>query len=498
MKRSQESSGDETRQTQKTKTENKAEVRSSPIYLTTIEDLPSEENVDTVGLRDLIGLEDMVSMFQFNFMFTLPFILEKLHPRARSVVNSYFIYGRKPIGDDHTGDMLRAEREAFGSKQNITIDGETLMNAYATHHTKMMVLFFKTKDGEEEAQVVIHTANLIEFDWSNMTQGVWKSPRLKLKSRGESTNSDSSSVGIKFGNDFLKYLRKYRNKSAKLAAEMISKYDFSPVEAIFVASAPGNYNTNDPEYGQWGIVKLQKEIAKFSKSSENGTESRTGYVVAQVSSIATLGATDSYLGPIVTNALNGRPFFDKVTEKTSPLKLIFPSVEDVADSLEGYVSGSSIHFKRQSAPQLKQLEYMKLLLHRWHALKAGRQRCAPHIKTYTKVINNGQELEWLLLTSANLSKHAWGTVNKTKANHWIQSWECGVLIHANAFRGKNNSLVPVYKSNNSNVEGQKDKNTICVRMPYDLPLQKYTPRDVIWSANENYTEPDWRGNKWIL
>jgi hypothetical protein len=41
-----------------------------------------------------------------------------------------------------------------------------LESAYGTHHTKMMLLLYTTG-----MRIVVHTANLIEKDWHQKTQG---------------------------------------------------------------------------------------------------------------------------------------------------------------------------------------------------------------------------------------------------------------------------------------------------------------------------------------
>ena len=50
--------------------------------------------------------------------------------------------------------------------------------------------------------------------------------------------------------------------------------------------------------------------------------------------------------------------------------------------------------------------------------QAGRQRAAPHMKTYgryAEVPGQGTQLAWLLLGSHNLSKAAWGALQKSGA-----------------------------------------------------------------------------------
>jgi len=52
----------------------------------------------------------------------------------------------------------------------------------------------------------------------------------------------------------------------------------------------------------------------------------------------------------------------------------------------------------------------------------------PHIKTYARISPDGTKLGWFLLTSANLSKAAWGKLNKNHDRVTVMSWEAGVLF----------------------------------------------------------------------
>ena len=47
-------------------------------------------------------------------------------------------------------------------------------------------------------------------------------------------------------------------------------------------------------------------------------------------------------------------------------------------------------------------------------------------QTYTRIDND--EISWFLLTSANLSKAAWGTLQKQGNQLMIRNYELGVLI----------------------------------------------------------------------
>lgn len=56
----------------------------------------------------------------------------------------------------------------------------------------------------------------------------------------------------------------------------------------------------------------------------------------------------------------------------------------------------------------------------------------PHIKTYTRIYHDEEKnktlVAWHLLTSANLSRAAWGEYQKNKTQMYIKSFELGVFF----------------------------------------------------------------------
>lgn len=79
---------------------------------------------------------------------------------------------------------------------------------------------------------------------------------------------------------------------------------------------------------------------------------------------------------------------------STPMALVWPTVEDVRTSVAGYVSGSSMPFsKKNNKP------FMRRLFHKWKAEACGRQRHMPHMKSYLRQ-KDGQ-IAWALITSAN-------------------------------------------------------------------------------------------------
>lgn len=72
---------------------------------------------------------------------------------------------------------------------------------------------------------------------------------------------------------------------------------------------------------------------------------------------------------------------------------------------------------------------------RWKSEAAGRQVLMPHIKTYTRIYGDEYKMiAWHLLTSANLSRAAWGEYQKDRTQLHIKSYELGVFLCPSLFQ----------------------------------------------------------------
>jgi tyrosyl-DNA phosphodiesterase 1 len=143
---------------------------------------------------------------------------------------------------------------------------------------------------------------------------------------------------------------------------------------------------------------------------------------------------------------------------------------------------------------------MRPLLRQWHGVTAGRDRAAPHIKTYGRITNNNT-FDWFLLTSANLSKPAWGTQEGKPLGLRIRSYETGVLFDPSLW-GEKAVMVPTIKSDIPSEEQVKwarengYKVVVGIRVPWDLPFKKYDADDAPWVKNRSYEGTDWLGESW--
>ncbi|KAJ9520591.1 hypothetical protein QJQ45_007473 [Haematococcus lacustris] len=96
--------------------------------------------------------------------------------------------------------------------------------------------------------------------------------------------------------------------------------------------------------------------------------------------------------------------------------------KEVRDSLEGWAAGGSIPGKAANI----QSSLVRPLYSRLDLQALGRQRAMPHIKTYCR-FEQGGRLAWVLLTSHNMSKPAWGELVQGGSQLLVRSYELGVL-----------------------------------------------------------------------
>lgn len=222
---------------------------------------------------------------------------------------------------------------------------------FGTHHSKMMVLFRR----DDTAQVIIHTANMIAKDWTNMTNGVWTSPMLARRAAGD----DACCVGARFKRDLLSYLRSYdgRRPTCGPLVEQLAQYDFSGVRAALIASVPGRHDAHDQSGTAWGWVALKRCLQSVPCAPGDAE------IAVQVSSIATLGAKDDWLRKTLFGALGKSSSEQRAGGQT--FCVVFPTADEVRQSLDGYASGGSIHTKVQSRQQAQQLQYLRRMLCHW-------------------------------------------------------------------------------------------------------------------------------------
>ncbi|KAJ6786733.1 hypothetical protein PWT90_01989 [Aphanocladium album] len=476
------------------------EVIPSPFRLTWIRDLDEDSNKDAVTLADLVSDPLISECWNFNYLHDIEFLMEAFDFDTRPHVQVHVVHGFWKREDENRTALAR-QASKF---PNVKIHVAPMPEMFGTHHSKMLVLFRR----DDTAQVIIHTANMISKDWTNMTNAVWISPILpelvKTEEAMTSPEGMAQGSGERFKVDLLNYLEAY-DKMRPTCTALVGKlksFDFSAIKGSLIASVPGTHKTHEVADGtHWGWDAMARALRQVP------CQPGKSKVTVQISSIATLGATDAWLHGTLFKALSKE---QDVAAAPPEFKVIFPTADEIRASLDGYKSGGSIHTKRQSKQQEMQLKYLQPVFHHWMAddeskagsrfRDAGRDRAAPHIKTYIRS-NEDETLDWALVTSANMSKQAWGEAAKPTGEFRIASWEIGVLVWPSLF--KDDAVMKAcFKSDVTEPlqeRGSKGRGCTVVgfRMPYSLPLRKYGEDELPWFATESHLEEDCLGEQWL-
>ncbi|KAK1260165.1 hypothetical protein QJS04_geneDACA019126 [Acorus gramineus] len=301
--------------------------------------------------------------------------------------------------------------------QNWIFHKPPLPISYGTHHSKAMLLVYP-----QGVRIIIHTANLIYVDWNNKTQGLWMQD-FPWK------DEQNLSKGCSFESDLVDYLNALkwpefsvdipRIGRSNINASFFKKFDYSSATVRLIASIPG-YHTGS-NLKKWGHMKLRTVLEQniFDKQFCGSP------LVYQFSSLGSLD--EKWMAELALSMSSGS------SDKKEPLGLgkpliIWPTVEDVRCSLEGYAAGNAVPSPQKNVEK----DFLKKYWARWKASHTGRCRAMPHIKTFARY--NGQNLAWFLLTSANLSKAAWGALQKNNSQLMIRSYELGVLFMPSVIR----------------------------------------------------------------
>jgi tyrosyl-DNA phosphodiesterase-1 len=213
--------------------------------------------------------------------------------------------------------------------------------------------------------------------------------------------------------------------------------------------------------------------------------------------------------------------YGRVSKNRIPLqneiRIVWPTVEEIKNSVEGYHGGGSVCGKAKNVS----LEFLQPLYRRWSNVGKNplqTSRHVPHIKTFLQPSHDGRSIEWLCLTSHNLSIAAWGQVQKRSKNQstdekilFIRHWELGVFISAATLArgdGKQVRIVPLADHENDNTgviclnsddEDGQDYDVIRVPLPYSLHTPAYDNKGNPWTDDPVlHQQPDAFGRHGLL
>ncbi|KAL1355456.1 hypothetical protein HN51_007488 [Arachis hypogaea] len=459
----------------------------STFRLLRVQQLPPWANTSCVATDDVIQGDILVAILS-NYMVDLDWLVPAC-PALLKVPHVLVIHGES----DGRVDYLKRSKPT-----NWILHKPPLPISFGTHHSKAMFLVYP-----HGIRVIVHTANLIYVDWNNKTQGLWMQD-FPWK------DQNSLSKGSVFENDLVEYLSmlKWPEFSVKLPSlgnfsicpSFFKKFDYSDAMVRLIASVPGYHSGAGMK--KWGHMKLRSLLQECTFDDDF----KKSPLIYQFSS---LGSLDEKWMAELTSSMSAGLSEDKTPLGLGEPQIIWPTVEDVRCSLEGYAAGNAIPSPFKNVEKA----FLKKYWAKWKADHTGRSRAMPHIKTFTRY--SGQNLAWFLLTSANLSKAAWGTLQKNNTQFMIRSYELGVLFLPTMLKRGGGGF-----SCTSNVTQTEDKYevkkaklvslsglrreqthstsqlTIPLPVPYELPPQPYSSQDVPWSWDRRYSKKDVYGQVW--
>jgi tyrosyl-DNA phosphodiesterase-1 len=371
-----------------------------PFYLTKVKGLSSQYNAHCLDFSDLLSFEQanpIEHVYLMNYMVDISWMITEcphllscpvlcLHGSTVDVLPSNWIVSKVDMG---------AER-------------------YGTHHSKIMLIFYHTG-----MRVVVTTANFIPEDFSYRTQAsyVQDFPAKQHEHDHARCNFEQDLV------DYLQHLRAYAEQANKQLPALITRlrrYDFSSANVTLVASVPGRHTSHLHKYG---LGKLCRELEEADMFSERW---HAFQLVMQCSSLGSMGKDGMLLHDYASRMLHGRKQEARSQER---LQLVWPTVECVKQSLQGYAAGGSLPCSRKTLYSSHQqlLPGFAHCLHSWDGSVSGRARATPHMKCYFRYRPSDRRLAWLLLTSGNLSQAAFGVFQSQGKQLYIKSYEMGVL-----------------------------------------------------------------------
>ncbi|KAG5246791.1 tyrosyl-DNA phosphodiesterase [Salix suchowensis] len=454
-----------------------------------VKELPAWANTSCVSINDVIK-GDILAAILSNYMVDMDWLLSAC-PTIAKVPNVMVIHGE----GEGTLEHMKRRKPA-----NWIMHKPRLPISFGTHHSKAMFLVYP-----RGVRVIVHTANLIFVDWNNKSQGLWM--------QDFPWKEEEPGKGCGFENDLVDYLSmlkwpefivKLPNLgSISINASFFKKFDYSNAVVRLIASVPG-YHT-DANLRKWGHMKLRSVLQECTFDNEF----KRSPLVYQFSS---LGSLDEKWMTELASSMSSGYAEDKTPLGLGEPQIIWPTVEDVRCSLEGYAAGNAI------PSPLKNVEkgFLKKYWAKWKASHTGRCRAMPHIKTFTRY--NGQKLAWFLLTSSNLSKAAWGALQKNNSQLMIRSYELGVLFlpssikrYGSGFSCTSNGgpsmdncgsladseelgtkLATLKWQGTSNLASK----VILLPVPYELPPEPYSSEDVPWSWDRRHSQKDVYGQVW--
>ena len=358
-------------------------------------------NAHSLRLRSVVigSIERCVAL---NYCWDLAWLMDEC-PVLQTVARVDCVAGEKYRYADRSSEELRQQANEL-RLPNVHIHFARLPLPYSCHHTKLLLLFYA--DG---LRFIHTTANFLSCDahYKNQSMFVQDFP---VKQRPQQQWDSEWWLH----DDFERALCDYFQSYAAIGLDLLSalrQFDYRAARCILIPSAPGTYTGQT--MSRWGHMKVR---AVLQRELTHSADLAAQPITAQFSS---LGSCSTKWMSELRHSLGASG--GSLQSSPPPIRLVWPTLTDVRDSVEGWMAGGSICCDKRNLN-----DTVRPLLHRWDGSLSGRHQAAPHIKSYCRA--NGQRAAYVIVTSANMSAAAWGTLQKNDTQLAVRHYEIGLLF----------------------------------------------------------------------
>jgi len=398
---------------------------TTAIFLNRLLDVDGRREEVELGLQDIFEKhpsgdgQPPQEVLLANFMLDLPWLFDEC-PSLLLVPRLTVLHG------DGCRDASDVERMRKG-RELTRFHAPPLPLQWGTHHSKLVLLFYG-----DCLRICVRTFNDLYPDVHSKSQAMYLQdfPRYDGGSPGS-----KAAIQDPYGTAFEQYLREYLERCGGFDVNKLAGYDFSSAAASLVASVPGYHSR--AEQSKWGHMRLRHlltEHAVRSSACDTGDEG----LLCQFSSLGSLST--KWLEQEFAETLSSLCGRTPSWSTRLPLRLVMPTVSQIRDSSEGWVAGASVPVRHSNLKP-----FLMPLLRRWGfapdnatALARRSRHAMPHVKVFCRYAalpgGRGALLPWLYVGSHNLSKAAWGELQKNGSQLAIRSYELGAVFFPRRLR----------------------------------------------------------------
>ncbi|ORY90626.1 tyrosyl-DNA phosphodiesterase-domain-containing protein [Leucosporidium creatinivorum] len=341
---------------------------------------------------------------------------------------------------------------------------------YCCMHTKMIVLYFKTF-----VRIIIPTANAMDYDWAIIDNAFYVHDfPLRRDVAMAAADPRDNPTHTQFSSEFLEVM--HTLGVPKRFVSLYKKWDYSSSKVIrLIATVQGTWHGWNEIKKGGGLPGLATQVRSMGFS-----EGGKWQIEATGSSVGTL--TSNWLAQMMgaCEGFHPKKYFRKGNSAPPhlpqrpasvptqlPIKIAFPTLDEINGSWSGQNHGGTIFFPEKLWTSNT---FPKHLLHRG---VSKRHRVPAHTKTIVAIhkpkSNLGPDFKhegFVYFGSHNFTQAAWGRLQIASRDGEPElvanNYELGVLL-------------PIRGSSEQDVENKASE-----LATFKRPLVKYLPTDVPW------------------